>query len=81
VKYMGIGDLIKHIRTSHGLNQTELGDLMYRNRDFVYLVENGRATPNVKDLVELSKALSEPLLLYVAYGITLNDVLETRNRA
>lgn len=78
VKNMGVGELIKHIRVLHGLNQTELGDLMYRNRDFVYMVENGRTSPTVKDLIELSKALNEPILLYVAYGITFNDMLDTK---
>lgn len=73
---MTIGELIKTIREKHGLNQTDFANLCYRNRDWVYLVENNSHKTSVekKDLFYLAESLDEPLLKTIAVGMHYEEL-------
>ena len=78
---MSLGDFLKYIRMRHGMTQAEFGDICFRNKDMISRWENDKEKPTLKELTQLAMQLSEPVLLLVTYGVALNDVLETRNRA
>ena len=75
---MSLGDFLKHIRIKHGLNQSQFGDIILRNKDYVYLLENDKTKPSVKELQMIGEKLDEPLLKYIMYGITISQVLEIK---
>ena len=72
---MSLGDLIKHIRVKHGLNQSQFGDLFLRNKDYVYLIENDKKVPTAKELQMMSEKLNEPLLIFIMYGICISEIV------
>lgn len=76
VKVLGLGDFLKHIRTRHGLTQTQMGDIFYRNKDYVYLLENDKATPTVEELKLISEKLDEPVVMLVMYGLAVNKIFQ-----
>ena len=47
---MTIGFVIKTIRETHGLSQTELANLCYRTKDWVYLIETNSPKTKVTNL-------------------------------
>ena len=63
----------------HNLTQAEMGDLFFRNRDYVRLVENNKALPTSKELVIISEKLNEPIIKLVMYGLSINQILEAQN--
>lgn len=74
---MSLGDLIRHIRVKHGLNQSQFGDLFLRNKDYVYLIENDKTVPTAKELQMMSEKLDEPLLIFIMYGVSISKIVET----
>ena len=79
MKQLGLGDFLKHIRTRHGLTQAQMGDLFFRNKDYVYLVENNKTVPTAKELAVISEKLNEPLVMLITYGLSISQVLEAQN--
>ena len=73
---MTIGELIKDIRTSHEMNQTEFANLCMRTRDWLYLIEtnSNRTKISKQDLIMLSDGLDEPLLKTIAVGMTYEEL-------
>ena len=73
---MTIGELIKDIRTSHEMNQTEFANLCMRTRDWLYLIEtnSNRTKVTKQDLIMLSDGLDEPLLKTIAVGMTYEEL-------
>ncbi len=76
---MSLGDFLKLIRKRHSLTQEELGRICLRSGDWIYLVENGKINPSTEDLELLSKGLKEPLLVDIAYGLTIKDIFNRLN--
>lgn len=75
---MSLGDLLRHIRVKHGLNQSQFGDIFLRNKDYVYLIENDKTVPTAKELQMISKSLDEPLLIFIMYGISVSQVIDIK---
>lgn len=75
---MSLGDLLKHIRVKHGLNQSQFGDLFLRNKDYVYLLESDKTVPSPKELQMISKKLDEPLLMFIMYGLSVSQVIDIK---
>ena len=78
MKVLELGDFLKQIRTRHGLTQAEMGNLFYRNKDYVYLIEANKAKPTVKELAIISKELNEPLVTVIMYGLSISQALEAQ---
>lgn len=78
MKALSLGDFLKHIRMRHGLTQSQMGDLFFRNKDYVYLIENDKAVPSAKELKTISEKLEEPIIMLVMYGLTINQILEAQ---
>lgn len=75
---MNLGDFLKHIRMCHNLTQEEMGDLFFRNRDYVRLIENNKALPTNKELMLLSEKLNEPILKIIMYGVAVSQAIEAQ---
>ena len=73
---MGLGDFLRHIRMRHGLTQAQMGDLFYRNKDYVYLIENDKTIPTSKELEIISEKLEEPIILLVMYGLSIRELIK-----
>lgn len=75
---MTIGFVIKTIRETHGLSQTELANLCYRTKDWVYLIETNSPKTRVtkEDLVLLAEELKEPLLKTIAIGMNYEGLVK-----
>ena len=78
VKALTLGDFLKHIRLRHGLNQTQFGDLFYRTKDYVYLIENNEKVPTAKELQLISTQLGEPVIMLVMYGLVAKDLIDMK---
>lgn len=52
-----IGDRIKNIRKERRLTQDDLSEMISASRQTISHWEIGRSEPNVKDIIELAKAL------------------------
>ena len=72
---MGLGDFFRHIRMRHGLTQAQMGDLFYRNKDYVYLIENDKTIPTSKELEIISEKLEEPIVLLIMYGLSIKEII------
>ena len=72
---MSLGDLLRHIRMRHGLNQSEMGDLFYRNKDYVYKIESDKMTPTFEELKIIGEKLNEPIITLVMYGLSIKQIL------
>ena len=68
---MTIGELIKTVRESHEMNQTDFANLCMRTRDWLYLIEtnSNRTKITKQDLIMLAEKLDEPLLKTIAIGM------------
>ena len=73
---LSLGDFLRQIRMSHNLTQEEMGNLFYRNKDYIYKIENNKIVPNFKELEIISKKLKEPIVLLVMYGMSIQQLLE-----
>lgn len=78
VKTLTLGDFLKHIRLRHGLNQTQFGDLFYRTKDYVYLIEDNKKIPTSKELQLISNKLGEPVIMLVMYGLVAKDLIDMK---
>lgn len=56
-----VGNRIKQLRISSGLTQTELAELVGKDRQYLYKIEKGKVTPNVVTISALAIALEVPL--------------------
>lgn len=52
-----IGNRIKELRDDRGLTQTELAELVGKDRQYLYKIEKGKVTPNVVTITALAIAL------------------------
>lgn len=59
----------------HGLTQAQMGDLFYRNKDYVYLIENDKTIPTSKELEIISEKLEEPIVLLIMYGLSIKEII------
>lgn len=75
VKQLSLGDFLKHIRMRHGLNQSQFGDLIYRNKDYIYLIENDKTVPTAKEMKTISEKLGEPLIMFIYVGFSVNEIV------
>ena len=78
VKVLTLGDFLKQIRLRHGLNQTQFGDLFYRTKDYVYLIEDNQKIPTSKELQLISTKLGEPVIMLVMYGLVAKDLIDMK---
>ena len=51
-----IGEKIRLLRKSKGLTQTELAELVLKDRQYLYKIEKGLVTPNISTITILAKA-------------------------
>ncbi|MDO6813230.1 helix-turn-helix domain-containing protein [Tenacibaculum soleae] len=56
-----IGERIRFLRNQLGLTQTELSELVLKDRQYLYKIEKGIVTPNISTITILSKAMEIPL--------------------
>lgn len=75
---LSLGDFIKHIRMRHGMNQTQFGDLFFRNKDYVYLIENDKAVPTAQEMQLISEKLNEPLIMFIYVGFSVNKIMAVK---
>lgn len=52
---------IKEIRNDRGLTQTELAQLVGKDRQYLYKIEKGKVTPNIVTIAALALALEVSL--------------------
>lgn len=62
----------------HRLTQSEFGDIIYRSKDYVYLIESDKTSPSLKELQMLSKKLNEPVIMIIMYGLSVKQVLDIK---
>ena len=60
----------------HNLTQVEFGELFYRSKDYVYLLESNKTVPNIEELELISKKLNEPVVMLVMYGLCIKDIIK-----
>ena len=78
VKELTLGDFLRHIRLRHGLNQAQFGDIFYRTKDYVYLIESNQRVPTAKELQLISNQLGEPVIMLVMYGLVAKDLIDMK---
>lgn len=73
---MTIGELIKHIREAHEMNQTDFASICLRTRDWLYLIETDshRTSITKQDLILLADELKEPILKTIAIGMHYEEL-------
>lgn len=52
-----VGEQITIFRKSKNLSQTELAEMVGKDRQYLYKIEKGKVTPNITTLSILAKAL------------------------
>jgi DNA-binding XRE family transcriptional regulator len=78
VKVLSLGDFLRYIRMRHNLTQSEFGELIYRSKDYVYLMETDKTEPSLKELQMISKKLNEPVIMIIMYGLSVSQVINTK---
>ncbi len=56
-----IGDRVRFLRKQKGLSQTELAELVGKDRQYLYKIEKAVVTPNIVTISILAIALEIPL--------------------
>ena len=56
-----IGERVRYLRKEKGLTQTQLAQLVGKDRQYLYKIEKAIVTPNVVTISALSIALEIPL--------------------
>jgi len=56
-----IGERVRYYRKSKGLSQTELAELVGKDRQYLYKIEKAVVTPNIVTISALAIALEVPL--------------------
>ena len=56
-----IGEKVRFLRKSKGLTQTELAELVLKDRQYLYKIEKGLVTPNISTIAILAKAMKIPV--------------------
>lgn len=56
-----VGERIRFLRKKLGLTQTELSELVLKDRQYLYKIEKGLVTPNISTITILAKAMEIPL--------------------
>ena len=59
-----IGDIIRNLRKEKGLTQTQLAQLVGKDRQYLYKIEKGRVIPNIVTISALAIALEIPLQVF-----------------
>jgi DNA-binding XRE family transcriptional regulator len=63
-----IGLRIREVRKERGLTQTELAELVGKDRQYLYKIEKGRVTPNIVTITALAIAFRPDLLTVSGRG-------------
>ena len=71
---MNIGLSIKKMRKKKGVNQQSLSEITQITQTYLSLIENGRKTPSIAVLRQISDALKVPLPVIIWNSIEENDV-------
>ena len=53
-----LGNRIRFYRTSKGLSQNQLGDMVALNTNHISRIENGQKAPSLESLLNIAKALN-----------------------
>lgn len=56
-----IGERLRYLRKSKGLTQTQLAELVGKDRQYLYKIEKAVVTPNIVTISALAMALEIPL--------------------
>lgn len=56
-----VGNRIKQIRKRKGLTQTELAELVGKDRQYLYKIENGKVTSNIVTITAIAVVLEVSL--------------------
>ena len=56
-----IGERVRSLRKSKGLTQTQLAELVGKDRQYLYKIEKAVVTPNIVTISALAMALEVPL--------------------
>ena len=64
-----VGERIRFLRKKLGLTQTELSELVLKDRQYLYKIEKGLVTPNISTITILAKAME----------ISLKDFFDIEN--
>jgi len=52
-----LGKNLKHIRTTKGISQGEIGRILEVDKSFVSNIENGKTNPTLSTIAKIAKAL------------------------
>lgn len=61
-----VGEQVMHFRKLKNLSQTELAEMVGKDRQYIYKIEKAKVTPNIATLAIITTALN----------ISLSDLLE-----
>lgn len=64
-----IGDRVRFFRKQKGLTQTQLAELVGKDRQYLYKIEKAVVTPNVVTISALAIALEVPLKEFFDIGL------------
>jgi len=64
-----IGNRVKFLRKENGLTQTQLAQLVGKDRQYLYKIEKGRVTPNIVTISALAYALEISLTDFFDFKI------------
>jgi transcriptional regulator with XRE-family HTH domain len=52
-----VGDRVRFLRRENGLTQTQLAELLGKDRQYLYKIEKGKVTPNIVTISAIANAL------------------------
>jgi len=78
---MDIGNVIKSLRKTKGINQTDLADRIEITQSYLSLIEKNRKEPNLSTLKRISNSLEIPLPIIFFMSLEEQDIPERKKEA
>jgi transcriptional regulator with XRE-family HTH domain len=64
-----VGERVRHFREEKGLTQTQLAELVGKDRQYLYKIEKGKVTANIVTISVLAQALEISLKDFFDFDI------------
>ena len=78
---MDIGNVIKSLRKTKGINQTDLANHIEITQSYLSLIEKNRKEPNLSTLKRISHSLEVPLPIMFFMSLEENDIPQKKKEA